>query len=73
MLVAEGAVAIQVDEPFFSTGVSELPARLELVDNLVKGLEVPAIMHVEDKDRRPALVQEEKLATTPEPVYVTAE
>jgi DHA3 family macrolide efflux protein-like MFS transporter len=34
---------------------------------------VPAIMHLEDKDRRPARAQEEHPVVAPEPVHVTGE
>ncbi len=45
-LVANGAVAVQIDEPFFSTGVDELTERLAAVDSIAKGLAVPVAMHV---------------------------
>lgn len=45
-LVANGAVAVQIDEPFFSTGVDELTARLAAVDTIARGLAVPVAMHV---------------------------
>jgi DHA3 family macrolide efflux protein-like MFS transporter len=34
---------------------------------------VPAIMHLEDKDRRPTRVQEESPVVAPEPIHVTGE